>query len=210
MASFLCGIGRMRENTALSLFLLALSVGLLIAGVLLLPRSHSRAISTLAQWNDVRVIGPLIDALPMSLGRDRYEILRLLTDLLHRVKAEDYPLLTWQQQRKLMDSLYFSENHQEVHFQVAVVRSLARVGDADALRLLQSLASDAPLSDYEHMVRDAARDCLPLLQDRLERLRQSQHLLRPSVSEPLPDELLRPVTSREDADPEILLRPTQE
>jgi hypothetical protein len=209
MVSFLLAISRIQSHANTGLFFLFLSVLLLVVGVLLLPRPRSQALTTLARWRDVRAIVPLLDALTISVGIDRPRILNILTDILPRLEEADANLFTRSQRRKLMDALHFSDNHQEAYFQVAVIKALARIGDEDALRLMRGLAVDAHLSEYERMVRDAARENLPLLLDRVERLRQSHHLLRPSVTEDASAELLRPTTATEESAPETLLRPTQ-
>lgn len=209
MACFLAAVGKMQAKMPVGVFLLMLSLVSLVAGILFLPRPRSRALATLSQWRDVRAIGPLLDALTISVGFDRPQIVALLTDLLPCVQEKDAPLFPRSQRRKLMDALHFADNHIEVYFQVAIVKALARVGEGDALSLLQTLAADTPVTEYETIVRNAARESLPILVDRVERLHQSHQLLRPSITSESSAELLRPAVASEEAAPETLLRPTQ-
>ena len=55
-------------------------------------------------------------------------------------------------------------------------------------------------------VLDAVQDCLPVLQGRLQSKTAGTYLLRPASAEVSPEQLLRPVSSAGETDPETLLR----
>ncbi len=74
---------------------------------------------------------------------------------------------------------------------------------------MEALAASSPLIEGPQ-VRQAARDCLPLLRQRVEEAQQAQTLLRASqaVFVTTPDALLRPAVAAEvDVAVEQLLRP---
>lgn len=182
-----------------------LALLLIPCGVALLPRGRRAVLKDVARCRDVRVIGDLLDALSVSAGRDRYEIIHLLTNLLPLVTEADAPVFTRGRLRQLQELLRFSDGHLEVHLQVAVVRALSRVGDADSLHLLQRLAGDNQWGEYKYMVQNAAREGALVLQRRMEAMHRRQDLLRPVVEADTED-LLRVPVAQQDMASDTLLR----
>jgi hypothetical protein len=146
----------------------------------------------LAEAGDLRIIGPLIDIVPiMDSGSTNAMAALLLTRLLPQLKSSDATLLTDAQRANLGRAL--ARNLTNADFLVAALKALEQIGDGSALPVVESLASGKLKSVAPQRVRQAAQECLPFLQTRSDQQRASQTLLRASgLSETAIDTLLRP------------------
>jgi HEAT repeat protein len=175
---------------------------------LTLSWKHTDAAKRLAHYDDVRGIGPLIEALEWPDSEMQHIAARSLTDLLTRVRASDYGLLNARQRSVLYRTLNMSRARTFPKLLISILKALEQIGDAEAVPYVERLAHGFALLDSQREVRVAAQDCLPFLRDRARLTSQSQTLLRAShVSETHNDALLRPVQSTQTADPDQLLRP---
>jgi len=180
------------------------ALSLLILGAAALPRSRSHSLSALTRSPDVRMVGPLLDALSLAVGERRQAIVLLLTALLPQLSARDAPLLNAGQRRRLCAVLTLGEALEETAFVVAILQALEQVGDEGALPSVQRLARRRSRDVRAQPVCAAARKCLPRLLERVEKDRESQALLRAvPVSE---ETLLRPARGSSPSDPDQLLR----
>jgi HEAT repeat protein len=166
------------------------------------------AAAELASYDDPRVIAPLVEELRLTDNDARPLVVKALIRLLPCLRAEDAGILDAQQRAFLYGALLLAADTtsgcHDVPFAFAIMESLPKIGDDRALRLLKRLEEEAGREDR---VRKAARECLPLLTARLERLREAETLLRPSDA--APNVLLRPAEGRGDQTPEDqLLRPS--
>jgi hypothetical protein len=174
---------------------------------LALREGHKVVARKLSKLDDVRCIGRLADALEWPDMTVRHFAIAALTRLLPRVRASDNILQTPQQRANLARMLVLSNARQHADLLVGILAALQQVGDASALPAVRQLAAAQPASIRERIVCDAARDCLPYLQQRARLAQSSQTLLRASsAAETGSDTLVRPVVSLGLTDPEQLLR----
>jgi HEAT repeat protein len=157
--------------------------------------------SVLAQYDDLRAIGPLLEALNCPEPDVRVLSELALARLLPRLTAADAALLNEEQYLCLFRALY----SRYTDLVVGVIRAFREIGDERALLTVRQLAGRPPRSPRQQFIHRAARECLPALQERLERERAGNVLLRPA-SQPT-ETLPRPVMTDPDHDPEVLVRP---
>ncbi|MCS6777054.1 MAG: hypothetical protein NZ557_10980 [Chthonomonadaceae bacterium] len=205
LAALLMGVLLALHGNRTGPVLTALAFLLIPCGVAMLPRGRRAALKEVARYRDVRIIGDLLDALSVSAGRDRYEIIHLLTNLLPLVTETDAPVFTRGRLRQLQELLRCSDGHLEVHLQVAVVRALSKIGDTGSLHLLRQLVANSRQGEYEHLVQNAARESVLALQNRIEAAYRRQDLLRPATGAD-PKDLLRIPVAQQDVASEGLLR----
>jgi hypothetical protein len=208
-------------------------IPIFLACLLALPsRRLKAATAALTQCDSIEAIGPILEytehILPPATTR-ALEILR--TRLLFRVKASDAHLFSARHQKALRLLLisflmgtrretdrtksnwftklddYLMTKRQEVNplRYEAVLKALEQVGDDKALPLVRKIAElDARAPDQEQM-KSLAQDCLPALEDRLDRERPGNTLLRPAGMEGV-ENLLRAVQPGASIDTSQLLR----
>ncbi len=100
--------------------------------------------------------------------------------------------LTRRSRKRLYEALRVPEFFTQTEFLIAILHACSQIGDEEALKLVTKIAEPQGDSPREEQVRNAARECLSALQERVERLKTSAFLLRPSVRNDCPDQLLRP------------------
>jgi hypothetical protein len=161
----------------------------------------------LAALDDVRVIGPLIDAMDYGEEDTPDYILAGLARQLPSMKASDAGLLTERHRKILRQILAEQEEKKFTALRVAILKALEQIGDSRDLKTVKSLAHPLIPMTGIAAVRDAARACLPYLETLAQAQRVRDSLLRPSSSIPQdPGVLLRPTTSGTIEDPYTLLR----
>ncbi len=114
--------------------------------------------------------------------------------------------LTRRSRKRLYEALRVPEFFTQTEFLIAILHSCSQIGDEEALKLVTKIDEPQGDSPREEQVRNAARECLPALQERVERLKTSAFLLRPSVQNDCPDQLLRPAQGVLDEETSSLLR----
>lgn len=164
-----------------------------------LRRNRNATARLLAQVEDRRIVGPLTEALDYgdALTRDaaRQCLLRLLPQL---APADAYKLDA--RHRRRLNRVLSSEDEPLI---LAVLQALPRIGDSSAITPVQNLKR----FHRAKKIRRAATECLPLLQLRIEELRLSGTLLRPSSeAEAAPEMLLRPLSTDIEFESRELLR----
>jgi hypothetical protein len=178
--------------------------------------------SHVANGSNVRSIGALVDALKIDDARTRDIALTALINLLPRVTEADVGCVTPIQRAKLyrilntpvenvlhkdIRALFRPAADQAVALRVAIIQALLFIGDDQALPIVRRLAGDRPKTDGESKIREAAGQCLPVLDSILQQRRVSQTLLRPSaVSSDSKNTLLRADVNEGEHDPQELLR----
>lgn len=153
----------------------------------------------------------MVDALAWADKELLPKIEAALVRLLPRLQATDAHLLNAAQRERLnsrlIQNLRLDPDHRELI--VAILKAWEQVGDESALEIVRAIA-DSPVwtKQYSHEEREAARHCLPFLEQSIERQRYSQSLLRASqASDPAPDTLLRPAAAGTlETEPQQLLR----
>jgi hypothetical protein len=141
----------------------------------------------LADYGDVRAVGPLAEALGRS-DRQIHEIAAAaLTRLLPRLRPADAGLLNANQRRSLHRAL----NGENTGLTLAILSALERVGDDRALPYVERLARGQRRAAKSLEIQRAAQVCLPFLQVRIEKELVSRTLLHPSTAPSVPANALR-------------------
>lgn len=131
-------------------------------------RDYSAAYA-LAEFDDPRVIGPLVEALEPRWVWSRVRrgvFVEALTRLLPRLREEDAALLTRFQRTLLYKRLRSRTRPDEnpADFKVAILQALAEIQDRDALPHVQRLANRQVWTKEDQRVQAAAKECLLRLQ----------------------------------------------
>lgn len=175
------------------------AVGVLTVLVWQLRRNRNATARLLAQVEDRRIVGPLTEAMDYGDAVTRDAARQCLLRLLPQLAPGDASTLDARHRRRL-NRVLGSEDEPLI---LAILRALPRIGDSSAIGPVQNLKRNAS----SKKVKRAATDCLPLLILRIEDLRISGTLLRPSSSaDAAPEMLVRPVLFAPDNDPRELLR----
>ncbi len=131
-------------------------------------------------------------------------IYTLLKRLLPQLHVEDTQNWTPEQYQKLLALL--ADRKQEPELRLSILKALEQIGDARAIPVVEALTAfdrDTPI-----LVRRAAADCLPFLQERAVEQRQAQTLLRAAAGNTQGTDLLRGASGANTQTPEEqLLRP---
>ena len=177
-----------------------------LVGISWLVRVRQRtAANTLVGFEDSRATGPLIEA-TMSSDRDASEVSRkALMRLLPTLTVSDADHLDDHQRvllygilRGRRRGLMPSWNQKEI---LVVLRAIEQVGDESSIAPVERLTSWKSKE-----LQAAAKNCLVVLRERVDRLRERDTLLRPAQIDP-PELLVRPAAGFESQD-SSLLRPT--
>jgi hypothetical protein len=166
-------------------------------------RTQSHAVRLLARYEDVRVLGPLLDVLD-SVDRETGEIVeRALIHLLPRLRASDASLLSESHYHRLYRAL----SSHKAELILAILQALEQVGDHRAIPYVQPLADGQGSAATNWHVHVAAQECLPSLRERAQQEDVASTLLRASDIVPSgPDVLLRPAGGASETNPQQLLR----
>lgn len=170
-----------------------------------LTPAQARLASKIAGIEDVQAVGPLAEMTIWPDERIRFMALSALARLLPRLRASDTQLLSASQRALLYPFLTLSQSRRHAELQIALLTALEQVGDQAALPYVRALAAESARTPRQRRVVEAARGCLPYLEDCAEQNRQSQILLRPITEDPNGPNLLRPAAHSE-VDTERLLR----
>ncbi|HZP82120.1 MAG TPA: hypothetical protein VFB21_10805 [Chthonomonadaceae bacterium] len=155
-------------------------------------------------YNDVRLVGPLAEALKWPDPHIQSIAATALTRLLPRLRASDAGLLNASQRVGLCHALEGAKPD----LILAILRAFEQVGDGSAAPFVERLARGKGAAAREKRIQEAAQECLPYLQLLAAQERASQTLLRPAgIPDVPPESLLRPAASTPETDPQQLLRP---
>ncbi|HLK56782.1 MAG TPA: hypothetical protein VKU00_09470 [Chthonomonadaceae bacterium] len=177
--------------------------GMLVAAGAATKR-QKRATEALAQYDeDVRIVGPLAEALEFQDKKLLPIVTEKLISLLPKLKASDRSLLTADQRA----CLYRALQGTNPNLKLAVLMSLQQIGDSKALPYVRKLEKDSWAMSRD-AIREAVAACIPFLTDLAEREKNSQTLLRAADGNATPSEvLLRPAEAAPvTIEPEQLLR----
>jgi hypothetical protein len=187
----------------------------------------------IARLGDVRLVGCLVECLaqpsPFTARRNRF-VRAALAPVLARLRPTDADLLDARQRRRLRDYLKWRiredrNNDRAVRrrpndrrraesrashadFVVAVLHALGQVSDHEAARPARGILKLREQSPDGNRMREAARECLALLEEHAAAARSAGTLLRASEAPAEePGELLRPAAD-EISSSQDLLRPS--
>ena len=170
-------------------------------------KERARLSRTLAQCDDVRAVGPLIEALFLRNRNVTAEAAEALKRLLPRLQAEDADLLTEGQCAYLR--LYLAFRGEDPDLVLAIVKAYEQIGRNDDLLFVQKLAAGKGKAGKDRRVQEAAQAYLDYVRKQEELRQAPQVLLRASGSADVSTEtLLRAAEGAPDAAPDQLLRPT--
>ena len=192
-------------------------MGLLFLGLARLcavTPAQVEAIRVLAALDDVRTVGPLLEALEWrdmaTVSGVRAVATQALYRLLPRLQPEHADLLDDRQRACLYRLLRHHPSDDQTELIVALLGAVAQVGDARAVSHLERLTRDSSGPSPRQRVRLTAQETLLQLRQRLDRSPGS--LLRASSDTASTDLLLHPATADPPTDPQQLLRasPTEQ
>lgn len=166
----------------------------------------------LAQYDDKRAVGPLVEALgyydPLTVNA----AITALTRLLPELRASDRHLLNDAQRTGLNNVLLGTSRLKasaiKPELALAILKALGQVGDAAALPAVEKVANGGGIGKNS-AVRLASAECLPFLQEVARHEAAQKMLLRASGPGASPEALLRPASSEPDDPTDQLLRATR-
>ena len=169
------------------------------------------AIRVLAALDDVRAIGPLLEALEWrdlaTFTGVRAIATQALSRLLPRLQPEHAELLDDRQLACLYRLLRHHPSDDQTELIVALLGAVAQVGDARAVAQLERMTRDSGGPLPRQRVRTIAQETLTQLRLRLDRAPGS--LLRAASASTASDVLLRPATAAPATEPQQLLRASE-
>lgn len=140
-------------------------------------KQRLRCISNaLSDFEDVRVIGPLLESLSSASPFNRNRVKEGLEHAFALLCSPSIPLSTMQK-RAIKDILH-STDPSEIQFKIQLLKVLPHLGDETFIPIVENLTLGR--STRLRYVRNAARECLPSLLSRADRLAVSRFLLKPS------------------------------
>ncbi len=173
-------------------------------------QKQKNAAKALAGFEDPAAAGFLAEALDYGDKDLRAIAMSKLTALMPRLQATDSERLLPEQRAVLYKQLRRAP-FANTPFTLAILKGLEQVGDEKAVPAVRELSERRVKRASEQRVVDAARECLPYVEQQAERSRNASRLLRPSCA---PDAaagvLLRPVDGTPQGDPNLLLRAAEE
>jgi hypothetical protein len=179
-------------------------------GVRVVSRTYYNAARGLAELEDIRAIGFLVEMLESKDAAERRVTTGALCKLLPKLRASDSHLLNASQRKILDRALKKAAFGNDAAFALMILKAYAQIGDETALETVESIAN-VPAENRKvlSLVVEEARNCLPALKERVEHTRASQTLLRPSSAadalSSAAETLLRPATNTGDT---VLKMPT--
>ncbi len=168
------------------------------------------AIKTLAALDDVRAVGPLLEALELrdfaTFTGVRAVATQALLRLLPRLRPEDAPLLDNEQRACLYRLMRHHPSDDQTELIIALLGAVAQVGDTQAVNPLERMTKDTQGGTPRQRVQFSAQAALTRLRQRLGRTPST--LLRAASDGPA-SELLHPANAAPPTEPTQLLRPSQ-
>jgi hypothetical protein len=155
-------------------------------------RRHKSAANLLARIEDVRLVGPLIEASEVSGA-----VKAALTRLLPRLGPDDAESLNAAQRRILNFQIAVNvrnpdeQTPADAAYILAVLSVLPYCGDSDSVRPVSTLSEYNALTTQGRLIVAAARSCLPQVRVRGAACEAAGTLLRAAAPADSADELLR-------------------
>jgi hypothetical protein len=128
----------------------------------------------LCSLNDVQAIGPLAAALRGTHGAHGAMVRAALARLLDRVTPEEMPVLTLEQRRDLRRAPLYEE---DVELCVAILRAFQVMGDRFERETVRMVADGTQTESRDPAVREAARECLRVLNVRAQAASEPPYLM---------------------------------
>ena len=154
-----------------------------IIALIAASRTQKTAVKTLAQYDGVRTIGPLAEALTWMDAVVGDLAAEALERILPTVNADNAPSLNADELAALHVTLTPAATELRPGLAVAVIRALPFLGDVHSITPVRHLAENANV--YPH-VKAAATECLDAIRRRAELVRDANTLLRASEAPSAP------------------------
>lgn len=162
-----------------------------VAGSVAATTVHKKALAKLAEFKDLRAVGPLTSSLGMGDKVTKVIVEAALVELLPQLKATDSDLLN-AEQRTILNSRLKSGS---VEFVVAILKAYQQIGDPRAIPFVERLATGEGKAAKDARVQAEIPITLEYLRQAKAREEASHTLLRASSGFEIPsDLLLRPAT----------------
>ena len=144
-------------------------------------QQYTHTLQRLVDYKDGRLVGPLVEQLSRFQASHFVIIAHMLIELLPRLKLDEYELLDKRQRARLFELLEYPTLSEDKFacdeaLALAVLKALEQVGSKEAIHPVESAAR----MHENGKVREAARHCLPFLQERAGQHLSRQILLRPA------------------------------
>jgi hypothetical protein len=167
---------------------------------------QKQVLASLAQFRDLRTVGPLAEALEYGDEEIVPIAEEALSNLLPQLTASDTELLSTRQ-RECLHHVLIKAYATQPALALTILKAFEQVGDERDLATVERLAKGGGRAAREPEVRKAAEACLPYVQQRADAQFVRQSLLRPSNPAAMPSTvLLRPAVGVATHDPLELLR----
>jgi hypothetical protein len=189
------------------------SFGMAAVALRFMLRKPDWSAEEMTRIGGVQAVGPLLELLGSPKGpRQLKPLFVALIQLLPRMKASDSGLLT-AGQRKLLYTLLkgglnvYAKPDLLLQYRLAVLKALEQIGDADAIPIVEHLATAKARTTDQKALKAAAIECLPSLLMNCSDVEDTKTLLRASSPETAaPEMLLRAVEFTPDSHPKQLLQ----
>ena len=166
-------------------------------------RAQNQAARLLVRYyDDIRIVGPLLEALEYRSRQTRHLAIQKLILLLPQMQTEDLEGLDARQRACLRNAI----GSKNVDFVLGVLSAIERLEDAAAMPGVEKLAVGDGIAGQHQDVCKAALRCQIVLRARREREQAANMLLRPSAEETHSELLLRAAEETPTASGEQLLR----
>jgi hypothetical protein len=134
----------------------------------------------------------------------------LLIQLLSELRTQDVNLLQESHRAKLNEYL-LREIGYSLAIKMAILKAYQQVGDVSALTTVEKLIEQKKRYSSKSAVAlcQAAKECLPYLQQNVGRVTEIQTLLRASSPNEKQEELLRPLQAEKPEEDSLLLRASE-
>lgn len=172
----------------------------IMAGTYAVSEKRKKIVRKMVDHLDVRLVGPLAEALGYQEKELRKRAAEALPSILLKMRASDASLLNTAQRNRLNQAL-LGRNKRLV---LAILAAYEQVGDSAAIPPVSRLAAGEGLA-VDSSVQEAAQRCLLFLQQRAKQEQAAQTLLRASTNADT-NSLLRAADSSPKAAPQQLLR----
>ena len=181
------------------------SIGGICAAVFAVSQTQRKAVQALANFDDIRAVPCLIEALDYNDAAMQEVANEQLPGLLARMQASDADLLTKDHHTILNKVLktnlprnksrksfmrtaiskrfikaILGSSRYDSGLRMAILQALQQVGDESSLPVVEELAEGNGQAKKSPELQQAAQDCLPFLRQRAEHQQQMQTLLRAS------------------------------
>ena len=167
-----------------------------------MSKGYRQAVTRVANFDDPRLIGPMIEAYNNAEIDLRNQLQPILTDLIHKHPSTERQFLSIDQRRAIDGILTTQKRWENVRFFDALVDLLKQNSDANNLWVCEKFVKDN--KTYNEVKR--LKEALPEIKLAVESTTSRDTLLRAAHMPEQPETLLRPASAVLDTHGETLLK----